>query len=366
MIRAGRLATAACIVGVSLLAACGGGGGGGATPPVGPSGNPGPSSHPSGSPAPTATPTGSPTSSTSPAPTSTPTGAPTATPTPIATATPTPAPTATPTPAATPTPTATPNPSGTPFALTWEIAGQGATPKPNALDNQFANSNNTWDSRHGDYDGDMMPGDNGALPQGGGQGPLGSSVDGISCDAGMDNPEYHVHAYVGLYVNGQLVVIPDAIGIYYAAGDVTDPVTGWPNQEIYAGTSSTPGCFYHIHTHDASGMIHLEDHSTSDNTIALWTTGNLFDIWGLQVSPTQFGPFMGPVTVYTSGQQYRGGCSSTASTPWQCEVGDSEYTQWTGDPRGIPIYSHEVIWYEVGTGNPDASHLPGVSFPTPN
>src|SRR5690348_10209321 len=259
MTRAGRFATAACIVGVSLLAACGGGGGGGATPPVGPSGNPGPSSHPSGSPAPTATPTGSPTSSTSPAPTATPTGAPTATPTPIPTSTPTPMPTATPTPAPTATPTATPNPSGTPFASMWMIAGQGATPKPGSLDNAFVTSNQDWDTRHGDYDGDLMPNDPGAIPgTGGGQGPLGSSVGNISCDATMSE-NYHVHAYVGLYVNGQLVVIPDAIGIYLAAGDTTDPSTGWPNQEIYAGTSSTPGCFYHIHTHDDTGMIHLED-----------------------------------------------------------------------------------------------------------
>lgn len=248
----------------------------------------------------------------------------------------------------------------------WMIAGEGATPKPGSLDNAFVTSNQDWDTRHGDYDGDLMPNDPGAIPGvGGGQGPLGSSVDNISCDATMSE-NYHVHAYVGLYVNGQLVVIPDAIGIYLAAGDTTDPATSWPNQEIYAGTSSTPGCFYHIHTHDESGMIHLEDPDPSGApiTASLFTTGNLFDIWGIQVSSTQFGPFQGPVTVYTSGQVYRGGCVSTGSTPWQCEVGDSEYSLWTGDPRSVPLYSHEVVWYEVGSGNPDAQHLPGVSFPT--
>lgn len=247
------------------------------------------------------------------------------------------------------------------------IAGEGATPKPGSLDNGFVTSNKDWDTRHGDYDGDLMPSDPGAIPGvGGGQGPLGRSVDGISCDSTMSN-NYHVHAFVGLYYDGQIVVIPDAIGIFLAAGDMTDPNSPyWPNQELEAGTSSTPGCFYHIHTHDDTGMVHLEDPDPSGTPItqSLFTVGNLLDIWGVDVTASQFGPFNGLVSVYTSGQTYRGGCAGVQATPWQCQVGDGEYTQWSGDPHNIPLYSHEVVWFEVGTNNPDAQHLPGVSFAT--
>lgn len=314
MSRPGRILTVACLFGVSLLAACGGGGGGGSTPPV-----VSPSSNPGGSPPPTQSPT--------PAPTATPT--------------PTPAPTATPTPS--------PAPSSTPFAFSWVNAGMG---RVNGLDGQFAPGNN------GDKDtddGDMMPGVAGALAQGGGQGPTGTTLDGISCDPTMSNT-YHVHAFVGLFVNGTEIAIPDAIGIVGATGDRTDS-NGWPNQEIY-GT-----CFYHVHTHDASGMIHLEDADPSGApvTASLFTLGNLLDIWGLNVNATQFGTFSGPVTVYTSGQFARTGCSNA---PGSCDVGSNSYTLWTGDPHTIPLYMHEAVWFEVGTGNPDPLHLPGVHFAT--
>lgn len=245
----------------------------------------------------------------------------------------------------------TPQPTITPFAYTWRIAGEGATPKPDEVDNAFVTSNKDFDTTHrGDYDGDLMPGDPGAIPAGGGQ---GSAVDNISCDTTMSN-NYHVHAFIGLYYNGKQIVIPDGLGIVNAGGDVTDGSTGWPNQEDY-GT-----CFYHIHTHDDTGMIHLEDPNPTGATIdqSIFSTGNLFDIWGVQVSTSQFGPFSGPLAIYTSGQFSR----AHQCVNGLCEVGSNMYTQYLGDPMSIPIYSHEVIWFEIGTGNPDAAHLPGVSF----
>lgn len=198
-----------------------------------------------------------------------------------------------------------------------------------------------------------MPTDPGAKTGGGGQGPVGNLIDNISCDTSMSN-NYHVHAFVGLYYNGNQIVIPDAIGIAGAGGDVTDASTGWPNQEDY-GT-----CFYHIHTHDDTGMVHLEDPDPLGLTMndTMFNTGNMFDIWGVLVNGSQFGPFSGPVTVYTSGQFSR----ARQCTNGLCEVGSNMYSLYLGDPTSIPLYSHEVIWFEVGTGNPDAAHLPGVSF----
>lgn len=246
------------------------------------------------------------------------------------------------------------------------IAGEGATPKPGALDNGFTATNNDFDNRATGGkgpDGDLSPGDPGAIPAGGGQGPSGSTVDNIRCDTSMPNDpttDYHVHAFVGLYVNGQQVVIPDAIGIVHAAGDMFDSSVNWPNQEIYGD------CFYHIHTHDDSGMVHLEDFNplglTRNDT--MFTTGEMFDIWGVQVNAMQFGPFSGPMTIYTSGQFSRADQCIGSGASSLCEVGSNMYSLYTGDPMSIPFYSHEVIWIEIGTGNPDVAHLPGVSFAT--
>ncbi|MFN2449989.1 MAG: hypothetical protein ABR508_09445 [Candidatus Baltobacteraceae bacterium] len=315
---------------LSLLAACGGGGGGGSvTPPGG--GNGGgatPTPHATATPAPGAT----------------------ATPTPGATATPTPTATATPTAAATATPT--PSASTTPSALSWVAAGTGNI---NGSDDQFVSSEpHTGNSNNGE--GNLMPGDQGAQPNGGGQGPVGTgAVDGITCDASMSN-NYHVHAFVGLFVNGTEIAIQDAAGMVNPYGDFgpSADTDGYPNQEIYAT------CFYDLHTHDASGMVHIESTNPTGATInqSIYNVNNFFDVWGVMVNSTQFGKFSGPVVVYTSGQLSRAGqCQGQ-----YCEVGSNSYSLWTGDPTQIPLYSHEVIWYEVGTGNPDAAHLPGVNF----
>ncbi len=251
-----------------------------------------------------------------------------------------------------------PAPSATPFAWAWDIAGEGATPRPyrtyHVLGNQFKTTNRSLDTQKGDYDGDLMPGDPGAKPGGGGQGPAGTKIDNISCDTTMSN-HYHVHAFIGLFVNGNQIVIPDAVGMYHAGGDQVDSA-GWPNQEVYAF------CYYHIHTHDSSGMVHLEDPNPLNLTYnqSMFTTGQLFDIWGVQASSMQFGPFTGPVTVYTSGQYSR--AHQCFNGTWCNRVGANMYTKYTGDYTKIPLYSHEVIWIEVGSGNPTVTYLPGVSF----
>lgn len=256
------------------------------------------------------------------------------------------------------TPTPSPKPSATPFAWAWDIAGEGATPKPyktyHVLGNQFKTTNRDIDTQKGDYDGDLMPTDPGAKYGGGGQGPAGTKIDNISCDTTMSS-HYHIHAFIGLFVNGNQIVIPDGIGMYHAGGDQVDSA-GWPNQEVYAF------CYYHIHAHDASGMIHMEDPNPLNYTYnqAMFTTGQLFDIWGVKATTTQFGPFLGAVTVYTSGQFSR--AHQCFNGTWCNRVGANMYTKYTGDYTKIPLYSHEVIWIEVGSGNPPVTYLPGVSF----
>ncbi len=221
----------------------------------------------------------------------------------------------------------------------------------NGLDGQFTTS--AKNLNQDPHDGDFMPGDPGALAAGGGQGPTGNTVDNIPCEITMPT-QYHVHAFVGLFVNGKQIALPDAIGIVNPHGEFTDS-DGWMNQEIYGN------CFYHIHTHDSSGLVHIEDQNTAGVPITgtIFNLQNFLDIWGISVTPMSFGTFPGPVTVYTSGQFARGPCSGA---PGSCEVGSTNYSVYTGSYSNLSLYSHEVIWFEVGSGNPDAIHLPGINF----
>lgn len=335
------IASCAAILGFGLLAACGGGGGGGSTPPVAPpSGNSGPSAHPSQSPSPGPTPT----SSTTPAPTQTP--APT--PTPTIAPTPSPSPTAAPTP--TPSSTATPN------ATLTVNTGDGEI---NGLDDQIKTSAPNTHNNAGE--GDLMGSDPGAQSQGGGQ---GATVDGIPSATSMSS-QYHVHAFIGLYVNGQEIAIPDAIGMVNPSGDSQPPApctNNTPNQECYADA------FYYIHTHDASGEVHLEAPTSTPCGVqngvyvgpcnwSMFTFGNFLDIWGIQLTPVNFGPFNGPVQIYTSPIKYVP-CPGAGA----CYTGSNTYSLYTGDPTQIALYSHSVIWILVGTGNPTGSSLPNIQW----
>jgi hypothetical protein len=166
---------------------------------------------------------------------------------------------------------------------------------------------------------------------------------------------YHIHLFIGIYVNGTELALPEALGI---VGAGTPP----PSYILYAT------CFYYTHTHDQTGVLHVE-YPNPNNTLLtqpVFATSDLFNIWGITVNSMQFGQFAGSVTVFTSGQIYRGGgnCSGN-SPPAGTTLGngttlESTLTLWTGDPNTIPLYSHEVIWFYVGTGNPTA--LPNVGF----
>jgi hypothetical protein len=77
---------------------------------------------------------------------------------------------------------------------------------------------------------------------------------------------------------------------------------------------------YWLHTHDASGVVHIESPVQRTSTL-----GELFDLWGQPLGPDRVGPATGPVTVLVDG----------------AVVG--------GDPRDVPLTAHAVIQLDVGT-----------------
>jgi hypothetical protein len=142
-------------------------------------------------------------------------------------------------------------------------------------------------------------------------GGRGDAVDGIPCET-QEGVVMHIHSILTIVDRGKPIQVPAFIGFA-------------PNAQ--------GGCLYWLHTHDASGIIHVESGSiTEPQTGGPFTLGNFFDIWGQQLTPTQVGPFSGAVTAYINGQPY------------------------SGDLRAIPLRSHQRITLEIGK--------PAVSPPT--
>ncbi|HEX4207230.1 MAG TPA: hypothetical protein VHZ51_24135 [Ktedonobacteraceae bacterium] len=75
-------------------------------------------------------------------------------------------------------------------------------------------------------------------------------LNGISCDS-TEQLNYHVHAHLSLYINGHQVQVPQHIGI-----------------------ASDGSCIYWLHTHDTSGVIHIE--APSQRTFVL---GTFLQLW---------------------------------------------------------------------------------------
>jgi hypothetical protein len=74
---------------------------------------------------------------------------------------------------------------------------------------------------------------------------------------------YHEHAHVQIYVNGKNVTVPAQIGI--------DP----------QGQFLAP-----LHTHDTSGVIHMESSQTYP-----FTLGQFFNVWGVDFTSSQLGGY---------------------------------------------------------------------------
>src|SRR5438128_3178687 len=85
--------------------------------------------------------------------------------------------------------------------------------------------------------------------------PAGTPEAAIPC-SGQEMGAEHIHAHLEIYVRGQPRVVPANIGI-------------------------RPTCLFWLHTHDATGLIHVE--AGAGGT---YTLGQFFTVWGQRLSPT--------------------------------------------------------------------------------
>ncbi|HEY1975369.1 MAG TPA: hypothetical protein VGG89_02350 [Candidatus Baltobacteraceae bacterium] len=165
----------------------------------------------------------------------------------------------------------------------------------------------------------------------------GSPIDKIPCLPAMGNG-YHVHVFVGIVNHGQLVALPTAIGMVHPGA----PVNGYVN---------TAQCFYEIHTHDSSGIVHLEVAQPHPLTSVVFKLKNVLDVWGVPHDKRSFGPFKGKIRVYVGMPAALGQTNVTQYHPFAGE-------QWTN----MGLRSHEVIWVEIGKPYYNAHQLPPVTF----
>ena len=133
----------------------------------------------------------------------------------------------------------------------------------------------------------------------------GQTIDGIE-GSSREMLQVHVHAHLSLFLKGEQIAIPYGIGI----------VRPFQVKNGFVGMGSG---IYWLHTHDATGIIHVE---SPDNRT--YTLGQFFDIWGQTLNAREVAGLKGALRAYVDGKRY------------------------SGDPRAIVLGAHTQITLEVG------------------
>ena len=117
-------------------------------------------------------------------------------------------------------------------------------------------------------------------------------VIGIPALSPMEGTAVHIHQHLDLYVDGRKVLVPAGIGI--------DPAVGYAP----------------LHTHDPSGVIHVES-----PTVRTYTLGEFFAVWGVRITPSCLGGYCAgggrQLRLFVDGRAYRGNPTTLALAPHQ-------------------------------------------------
>ena len=99
----------------------------------------------------------------------------------------------------------------------------------------------------------------------------------------------HIHQHLDLYVNARKVTLPAYVGINFAQQFITE-----------------------VHTHDTTGVIHVESPKQRD-----FTLGQLFGEWGVKLTADCVGRYCGHVQFWVNGQRVGGDPSLLVLRPHQ-------------------------------------------------
>jgi len=143
----------------------------------------------------------------------------------------------------------------------------------------------------------------------GGQGdPVQGPSNLLTC--GVMSEDFHIHTHLAVFKDGQMLVVPQHIGI---------------PQTVDINGNTSDKCNYDIHTHDPSGVLHVET-PTAKN----FTLGDAFAIWGQPLSTTNVAGLTGqPIRFFIND--------------------NGDVREYVGDPTQISLRSHRAITIQVGT-----------------
>jgi hypothetical protein len=131
----------------------------------------------------------------------------------------------------------------------------------------------------------------------------------------IEGTAVHIHQHLDLFVDGREVPVPAGIGI--------DPAVGYAP----------------LHTHDASGVIHVES-----PTARTYTLGDFFAVWGVRLTPGCLGGYCAgggrQLRVYVDGRAY------------------------PGDPTTLVLAAHQELVVAFGTAAQLPSPIPSA-YPFP-
>jgi hypothetical protein len=119
--------------------------------------------------------------------------------------------------------------------------------------------------------------------------PAYPPVDRVYCDQ-LEQQGYHIHVHLTIWLNGSQVTIPQNVGI-----------------------ASDTSCFYWLHTHDTTGVVHIEAPATASLNLQ-----QFLDIWGKEFSTLGYQDQLGSSTgwtVWVGGKQISGGFSKVVFQP---------------------------------------------------
>jgi hypothetical protein len=125
----------------------------------------------------------------------------------------------------------------------------------------------------------------------------------------MEGTVLHIHEHLDLYVNGRHVTVPALVGIDEGAGFLTE-----------------------LHTHDASGVIHVES-----PVQRAFTLGQFFCEWGVKLNASCLGPYQGRLSWWVDGVRMH------------------------GDPEQLVLRRHQEI--AIAAGRPPAAVPSAYAFP---
>lgn len=114
------------------------------------------------------------------------------------------------------------------------------------------------------------------------------TIDGIPCDTAQQYG-YHVHTQLTIFVDDQPFQIPAGVGI------------GQPWATVQSDQVQYGSCYYWLHTHDTSGLIHVEAPAPRP-----FTLGQFFDIWGEPLRRDNVAGQKGTVAIQVDGKLFYG------------------------------------------------------------